>query len=52
MIIQGIMDTSTDDNHDPNDRSILPNIFAKETFQVIITLNKYSLQILNIVHAL
>lgn len=52
MLSQGIMDTSSDDNHDPNDSSILPNVFAKETFQVIVTLNNYSLQILNKVHAL
>ena len=38
-IIQGIIGTSTDDDHDPDDNYSLPNVSTKEAFQAIVTLN-------------
>ena len=50
------MITPTDDDHDPNDGCVLPNISRKEVFQAIVTLNNYLIQheknVLDIMHAL
>ena len=45
-IIQSVMNTSNDDENDPDpdDSSVLPNVSSKEAFQVITTLNNYLLQ--------
>ena len=42
-IIQGIMDTPTDDDHDLDDNCVLLNV-PKKAFQAIVTLNNYLLQ--------
>ena len=43
-IIQGIMNTSADNDHDPYDSYSLPNISVKEVFQAAVTSNTYFIQ--------
>ncbi|MBA0676439.1 hypothetical protein Goari_017915 [Gossypium aridum] len=43
-IIQGVMDVSVDDEQDPDDSSILPNVSPKEAFVVVDTLTNYLIQ--------
>ena len=45
-IIQSVMNTSNDDenNPDPDDSSVLPNVSSKKAFQAITILNNYLLQ--------
>ena len=38
-IIQGIMNSSADNDHDPYDSYSLPNVFIKEIFQAAVTSN-------------
>ncbi|MBA0550426.1 hypothetical protein Golob_021375 [Gossypium lobatum] len=43
-IIQGVMDVSVDDEQDPDDSSILPNVSPKEAFVVVDNLKNYLIQ--------
>ena len=43
-IIHGIMDTSVDDDRDPDDDCVLPNVSANDAFQATVTLTNNFLQ--------
>ncbi|XP_022843299.1 ARS-binding protein 1-like [Olea europaea var. sylvestris] len=44
-IIQSVMNSNDDENDpEPDDSSVVPNVSSKEAFQAIVTLNKYLLQ--------
>ncbi|XP_022888936.1 CENP-B homolog protein 2-like [Olea europaea var. sylvestris] len=44
-IIQSVMNSNDDENdHEPNDSSVVPNVSSKEAFQAIVTLSNYLLQ--------
>ncbi|MFQ6660907.1 hypothetical protein Gotur_029245, partial [Gossypium turneri] len=55
-IIQGVMDAPVDDEQDPNDSSVLPDISPKEAFLAVDTFKSYLIQheknIPNLVYAL
>ncbi|XP_012435306.1 uncharacterized protein LOC105761917 [Gossypium raimondii] len=55
-IIQGVMDVPVDDEQDPNDSSVLPDISPKEAFLAMGTFKSYLIQheknIPNLVYAL
>ncbi|XP_022852907.1 CENP-B homolog protein 2-like [Olea europaea var. sylvestris] len=44
-IIQSVMNSNDDENdHEPDDGSVVPNVLSKEAFQSIVTLSNYLLQ--------
>ena len=43
-IMQRVAETSADDDHDPHNGHVYPNVFTKEAFQATVTLTNYFLQ--------